>query len=68
MSVTTLTAPEKLDAQTVDMQLQWPFQFLPSLLRRYGGWFANHAQQRTRRQRRGCNRCVPCAGPLSLGR
>lgn len=27
---------------------------------------ANHALQRTRRERRGCNRCVPCAG--SLGR
>ena len=28
----------------------------------------NHALQRTRRERRGCNRCVPCAGSLSLGR
>ena len=28
----------------------------------------NHALQRTRRGRRGCNRCVPCAGSLSLGR
>src|SRR6266850_2180692 len=27
----------------------------------------NHAQ-RTRRERRGCNPCVPCAGSLSLGR
>ena len=27
----------------------------------------NHALQRTRRGRRGCNRCVPCAGSLSLG-
>jgi hypothetical protein len=27
---------------------------------------ANHALQRlTRRERRGCNRCVPCAGSLS---
>src|SRR6185369_14151707 len=25
-------------------------------------------QQRTRRERRGCNRCRPCAGSLSLGR
>ena len=24
--------------------------------------------QRTRRERRGCNRCVPWAGSLSLGR
>ena len=29
---------------------------------------ANHALQRTRRERRGCNPCVPCAGSLSLGR
>ena len=28
----------------------------------------NHALQRTRRERRRCNRCVPCAGSLSLGR
>jgi len=28
----------------------------------------NHALQRTRRERRGCNRGVPCAGSLSLGR
>jgi len=28
----------------------------------------NHALQRTRRERRGCNRCVLCAGSLSLGR
>src|SRR2546426_8682547 len=26
---------------------------------------AHHALQRTRRGRRGCNRCVPCAGSLS---
>jgi len=26
------------------------------------------ALQRTRRGRRGCSRCVPCAGSLSLGR
>ena len=29
---------------------------------------ANHALQRTRRERRGCNPRVPCAGSLSLGR
>jgi hypothetical protein len=29
---------------------------------------ANHALQRTRRERRGCNHCVSCAGSLSLGR
>ena len=28
----------------------------------------NHALQRTRPSRPGCNRCVPCAGSLSLGR
>jgi len=28
----------------------------------------NHALQRTRRERRSCNQCVPCAGSLSLGR
>ena len=28
----------------------------------------NHALQRTRHERRGCNRCVPRAGSLSLGR
>jgi len=30
--------------------------------------WANHALQRTRPERRGCNRCVPRAGSLSLGR
>jgi hypothetical protein len=29
---------------------------------------ANHALQRTRRERRGCNRCVPWAGSLSFCR
>jgi hypothetical protein len=28
----------------------------------------NHALQRTRRECRGCIRCLPCAGSLSLGR
>ena len=28
----------------------------------------NHSLQRTRRERRGCNRGVPWAGSLSLGR
>ncbi len=59
--------PEKLDAQVVDMQRRWPFQFLTSLLRRRGGWFANHAPA-NRLSRRGCNRGVPRAGSLSLGR
>ncbi len=43
-TLTLLNAPpEKLDAQVVDMHRRWPFQFLTSLLRRRGGWFANHA-------------------------
>jgi hypothetical protein len=29
---------------------------------------SNHAIQRTRRERRGCNRSVPRAGPLILSR
>ncbi len=29
---------------------------------------SNHALQRTRRGVAVCNRCVPCAGSLSLGR
>ena len=35
------SAPDKLGAQAVDMQRGFPFQFLTSLLRRRGGWFAN---------------------------
>ncbi len=31
-------------------------------------WPNPYALQRTRRERRGCNRGVPCAGSLSLGR
>ena len=30
--------------------------------------WSNDTLQRTRRERRGYNRCVPCAGSLSLGR
>jgi len=36
-----MTPPDKLDAQTVDFQRPALFQFLKSLLRRRGGWFAN---------------------------
>ena len=60
--------PEKLGAQmTVNVRLHF-FQFLRSLLRFGSGWSANHALQRTRRERRACHRCAPCAGSLSLGR
>ena len=47
VGILTMTPPEKLDAQAVDMQRCLPFQFLTSLLRRGGGWFANHALLRT---------------------
>jgi hypothetical protein len=43
-------------------------EFLESLDRFGSGWFANHALQRTRLERRGCNPRVPRAGSLSLGR
>ena len=36
-------APEKLDAQTIDMQRSSQFLFLTSLLHFRSGWFANHA-------------------------
>ena len=63
-----MTPPEKLDAQmTANVRLHF-FQFLRSLLRFGSGWSAKHAPQRTRRERRGCYRCVPQAGSLSLGR
>jgi hypothetical protein len=45
-----------------------PETFLTSLPLVRRGWFANHALQRTRPSRRGCNRCVPCAGSLNLAR
>ena len=35
--------PEKLAAQSVYMQRSEPLQFLTSLPRRRGGWFANHS-------------------------
>ena len=61
--------PEKLDAPTVDMQRWLPFQFLTSLLRRCGGWFANRALQLLiRPSRSGCNSRVPWAGSVGLGR
>ena len=60
-------APEELDAQVPEKQGRVGFQLFASLLRFGSGWFANHAL-RTRRERRGCNRRVPRAGWLSLGR
>ncbi len=42
-STRKMQAPEKVDVQGVDMQWILPFRFLTSLLRRCGGWFANHA-------------------------
>lgn len=42
-------------------------QFFPSLLRRIGGRFANHALQRARPSRSSCNRRASWAGSLSLG-
>jgi len=40
-----VAAPEKLDAQVIDLQRRSHFPFLQSLLRLGGGWFANHALQ-----------------------
>jgi hypothetical protein len=36
-------SPEVLDTQVPDKQCAVQFQFFTSLLRRGGGWFANHA-------------------------
>lgn len=68
-----ITPPRKeLDTQ-VAAKLTLRFEVLRSLLHFRSGWSANHALHLTRRGRRGCNRCVPCAVPvrkdsLSLGR
>ncbi len=59
--------PEKLDVQMTANVLCF-FQFLTSLLRFGSGWSGNHALQRTRPSRYGCNPRVPRAGSLSLGR
>ena len=48
-----LPAPEELDTQAPDKQCGVEFQLFTSLLRFRSGWFANHALQRTRRERRG---------------
>ncbi len=60
--------PEELDTQAPENQWAVEFQLFASLLHFGSGWFANHALQRTRREHRGCNPCVPCAGSLSFGR
>jgi hypothetical protein len=69
--ITKLWPPEELDTQVPDKQCAVEFQFFTSLLRRGGGWFANHALHPAtagRPSRHCCNRCVPWAGSLSLGR
>jgi hypothetical protein len=60
--------PEKLDMQVSDMQPWLPFQFLTSLLRRRGGWSANHGQDIMAAGRRGYNRRASWLPSLSLGR
>jgi hypothetical protein len=61
-------APEELDRQVPDDQGGVGFQLFMSLLRLGGGLGANHALQRTRPSRPGCNPRLPRAGSLSLGR
>jgi hypothetical protein len=69
--------PEDLDTQVPDKQGSVGFQLFTLLLRRGGGWFANHALstflntatedgQLTAAGRRGCNRRA--SWPPSLGR
>ena len=50
--------------QTVGYQRNFRCEFLASLLRRRGGWFANHALQRTRHGIVVCNSRLPRAGWL----
>jgi hypothetical protein len=64
----TMPPPEELDMQVSDGQVSVENQLFTSLLRLGDGSFANHALQRTAAGHCGCNRGVPCAGPLSLGR
>jgi hypothetical protein len=54
-------APEKLETQNAETLRGVRFLFHISLLHFPSGWRANH-ELRTRRERRGCKRCVPCAG------
>jgi hypothetical protein len=68
MMMTRYRPPEKLDVQmTANVRFHF-FQFLRSLRRFGSGWGANHALQRTRPSRPGCNRTPSWAGSLSLGR
>jgi hypothetical protein len=60
--------PEELDSQVLDLQAGRLCHLFTSLVRCRGGWFANHALERTRPVRSDCNRSVPRAGSLSLGR
>src|SRR5439155_26782834 len=57
---------------TVSQQKNIPFLSLlplrPQLVNFFPDLSHSLALQRTRRERRGCNRRVPCAGSLSLGR
>ena len=63
-----MTQPPELDTQVPELQCGVGIQFFTSLLRRRGGWVANHALQRTRSSRSGCNPRVLWAGSPSLGR
>ena len=59
---------KKQDAQVFGLQANEGFLFLSLLLHPQGGWSANHALQRTRPSRSGCNPRVPRTGSLSLCR
>ena len=62
------TASLPVRAQFTSSARSWQaLLFLPREGLPAGNWFANHAL-RTRPERRGCNRGVPWAGSLNLGR
>lgn len=64
----TMPPPEELDMQVSDGQVDVENQLFTSLLRLGGGSFANHALHLNAAGHCGCNRCLPYAGSLSLGR
>ena len=64
----TMWPPEKLDAQTIDMQRSGQFLFLTSLLHFRSGWFANHALRQPGHRATVAIHASPWAGSLSLGR